>query len=184
MTLIILSLTLIYYHYQKNRYESKVQELFLKNGISCNNILASTSQGIVFDSKIICDKLKKFNIQSKKRIAIENYYYSESKPDDLLFVNLDHTLFQYSPDNLVCKTKEWHSYYHGKVTAERNKVMWANPQKRKSIISKIHSLNDAVETPKAPELPKAVQLNEDAQLRVLAGTSSYVSEAKKAKEEE
>ena len=52
LTLIILSLTLIYYYYQKNRYESKVQELFLKHGITCNNILASTSQGIIFDAKI------------------------------------------------------------------------------------------------------------------------------------
>lgn len=40
------------------------------------------------------------------------------------------------------------------------------------------------QTPAAPELPKAVQLNEDAQLRVLAGTSSYVAEAKKKKDEE
>ena len=38
-------------------------------------------------------------------------------------------------------------------------------------------------TPAAPKLDKAVQLNEDAQLRVLAGTSSYVSEAKKKAEE-
>ena len=40
-----------------------------------------------------------------------------------------------------------------------------------------------VATPAAPTLEKAVQLNEDAELRVLAGTSSYLSEAKKAKEE-
>ena len=41
-----------------------------------------------------------------------------------------------------------------------------------------------VAQPAVPELPKAVQLNEDAQLRVLAGTTSYVVEAeKKAKEE-
>ena len=40
-----------------------------------------------------------------------------------------------------------------------------------------------VATPAAPVLEKAVQLNEDAELRVLAGTSSYISEAKKAKEE-
>jgi hypothetical protein len=53
----------------------------------------------------------------------------------------------------------------------------------KSIISKISSLNDEVKTIAAPELPKAIQLNEDAQLRVLAGTSSYISEAKKKAEE-
>lgn len=53
----------------------------------------------------------------------------------------------------------------------------------KSLINKISSLNDEVKTVAAPELPKAVQLNEDAELRVLAGTSSYISEAKKAKEE-
>lgn len=40
-----------------------------------------------------------------------------------------------------------------------------------------------VATPAAPQLPKAVQLNEDAQLRVLAGQSSYVAEAKKKAEE-
>jgi hypothetical protein len=53
----------------------------------------------------------------------------------------------------------------------------------KSIISKISSLNDEVKTIAAPELPQSVQLNEDAQLRVLAGTSSYVTEAKKKAEE-
>jgi hypothetical protein len=53
----------------------------------------------------------------------------------------------------------------------------------KSIISKISSLNDEVKTIAAPELPQNVQLNEDAQLRVLAGTSSYVTEAKKKAEE-
>ena len=40
-----------------------------------------------------------------------------------------------------------------------------------------------VATPAAPTLDKAVQLNEDAELRVLAGTSSYITEAKKAKDE-
>lgn len=57
----------------------------------------------------------------------------------------------------------------------------------KSLINKISSLNDEVKTVAAPELPKAVQLNEDAELRVLAGTSSYIAEAKKCssmKEEE
>jgi hypothetical protein len=54
----------------------------------------------------------------------------------------------------------------------------------KSLISKIESIDGKVETPKAPELPKTVQLNEDAQLRVLAGTSTYVSEAKKKAEED
>jgi hypothetical protein len=54
----------------------------------------------------------------------------------------------------------------------------------KSLISKIESIDGRVETPKAPELPKTVQLNEDAQLRVLAGTSTYVSEAKKKAEED
>lgn len=44
-------------------------------------------------------------------------------------------------------------------------------------------MDDQIETIAAPELPKAVQLNEDAQLRVLAGTSSYVTEAKKKAEE-
>jgi hypothetical protein len=39
-------------------------------------------------------------------------------------------------------------------------------------------------TPSAPTIDKAVQLNEDAQLRVLAGQTTYVSEAKKKKDEE
>lgn len=54
----------------------------------------------------------------------------------------------------------------------------------KSLINKISSLNDEVKTIAAPELPKSVQLNEDAQLRVLAGQTSYVAEAKKKKDEE
>jgi hypothetical protein len=49
----------------------------------------------------------------------------------------------------------------------------------KSIISKISSLNDEVKTIAAPELPQSVQLNEDAQLRVLSGRTTYVAEAKK-----
>jgi hypothetical protein len=53
----------------------------------------------------------------------------------------------------------------------------------KSLISKIESIDGKIDTPKAPELPKTVQLNEDAQLRVLAGTSSYIAEAKKKVEE-
>ena len=44
-------------------------------------------------------------------------------------------------------------------------------------------MDDKIETVAAPELPKTVQLNEDAELRVLAGTSSYVVEAKKKAEE-
>jgi hypothetical protein len=53
----------------------------------------------------------------------------------------------------------------------------------KSLITKISSLNDEVKTVAAPELPQAVQLNEDAQLRVLSGRSTYVAEAKKKAEE-
>lgn len=45
-------------------------------------------------------------------------------------------------------------------------------------------MDDAVELPKAPELPKAVKLDEDAELRVLAGTSSILNEAKKMKKED
>ena len=51
----------------------------------------------------------------------------------------------------------------------------------KSLISKIESIDGKINTPKAPELPKSVQLNEDAQLRVLSGQTTYVSEAKKKK---
>jgi hypothetical protein len=53
----------------------------------------------------------------------------------------------------------------------------------KSILSKLDGMEAPVATPAAPQLPKAVQLNEDAQLRVLAGQSSYVAEAKKKAEE-
>ena len=49
----------------------------------------------------------------------------------------------------------------------------------KALINKIESIDGKVVTPAAPELPKSVQLNEDAELRVLAGTSSYLAEAKK-----
>jgi hypothetical protein len=54
----------------------------------------------------------------------------------------------------------------------------------KSLISKINSMADPIETVKAPVLPQAVQLNEDAQMRVLAGQSTVLAEAKKQKEEE
>jgi hypothetical protein len=54
----------------------------------------------------------------------------------------------------------------------------------KSIISKLDSMEAPVVTPSAPKLPVAVQLNEDAQLRVLSGRTTYVAEAKKKAEED
>jgi hypothetical protein len=54
----------------------------------------------------------------------------------------------------------------------------------KSLINKISSMEDPVSLPQAPVLPQAVQLNEDAQLRVLSGRSTYVAEAKKKAEED
>jgi hypothetical protein len=54
----------------------------------------------------------------------------------------------------------------------------------KSLISKIESIDGKIDTPKAPELPKSVQLNEDAQLRVLSGRTTYVAEAKKKAEDD
>jgi hypothetical protein len=54
----------------------------------------------------------------------------------------------------------------------------------KSLISKISELDDKITAVAAPELPKTVKLNEDAELRVLAGTSSILEEAKKMKKDE
>ena len=54
----------------------------------------------------------------------------------------------------------------------------------KSLISKLDSMDAPPKTPAAPTIDRAVQLNEDAQLRVLAGQSTYVAEAKKKKEED
>jgi len=46
----------------------------------------------------------------------------------------------------------------------------------KSLISKLDGIEAPVATPKAPKLPDPVQLNEDAALRVLAGTSTLLKE--------
>ena len=54
----------------------------------------------------------------------------------------------------------------------------------KSLISKLDSMEAPPQTPAAPILEKAVQLNEDAQLRVLSGRSTYVAEAKKKADDE
>jgi hypothetical protein len=54
----------------------------------------------------------------------------------------------------------------------------------KSIISKLDSMEAPPQTPAAPTIAKAVQLNEDAQLRVLSGRTSYIEEAKKKAEED
>ena len=54
----------------------------------------------------------------------------------------------------------------------------------KSIINKLDSLEAPPQTPAAPKLEQAVQLNEDAQLRVLSGRTSYIEEAKKKVDEE
>lgn len=52
----------------------------------------------------------------------------------------------------------------------------------KSLVEKINSMADPVEVVKAPELPKSIQLDESAQLRVLAGQSTILAEAKKKDE--
>jgi len=49
----------------------------------------------------------------------------------------------------------------------------------KSLISKLDSMEAPPQTPAAPTLQQAVQLNEDAQLRVLSGRTSYIQEAKR-----
>jgi len=54
----------------------------------------------------------------------------------------------------------------------------------KSLISKLDSMEAPPQTPAAPTIAKAVQLNEDAQLRVLSGRTSYIEEAKKQVDEE
>jgi hypothetical protein len=54
----------------------------------------------------------------------------------------------------------------------------------KSIISKLDSMEAPPQTPAAPKVQQAVQLNEDAQLRVLSGRTSYIEEAKKKAEED
>ena len=46
----------------------------------------------------------------------------------------------------------------------------------KSLISKLDGIEAPAATPKAPKLPDPVQLNEDAELRVLAGTSTLLKE--------
>jgi hypothetical protein len=54
----------------------------------------------------------------------------------------------------------------------------------KSILNKLDSMDAPVAQPAVPALSKAVQLNEDAQLRVLSGRTTYVAEAKKQAEDE
>jgi hypothetical protein len=53
----------------------------------------------------------------------------------------------------------------------------------KSLVSKINQLNDPVENVQAPTLPQSIQLNEDAQMRVLAGQTTIVAETAKMKKE-
>jgi hypothetical protein len=47
----------------------------------------------------------------------------------------------------------------------------------KSLINKLDSMEAPPETPRAPKLPSAIKLDEDAQLRVLSGTSTILAEA-------
>jgi hypothetical protein len=47
----------------------------------------------------------------------------------------------------------------------------------KSLIGKLDSIEAPEKTPKAPTLPKSAQLNEDAQMRVLAGQTTVLAEA-------
>jgi hypothetical protein len=80
-------------------------ELF---GVDCPNILVPVdSQGLIFDAKIICNIMKKFNLHPKNRLIMEGYYgMINLQPDDFLFVNLDCTPLNEIPDNLVCKTRQ------------------------------------------------------------------------------
>ena len=66
----------------------------------------------------------------------------------------------------------------------RNKISRKIKMDFKSIISKLDSMEAPPQTPAAPTIAKAVQLNEDAQLRVLSGRTSYIEEAKKKAEED
>jgi hypothetical protein len=52
----------------------------------------------------------------------------------------------------------------------------------KSLLNKLDGMEAKPVTPSAPVLPKSMQLNEDAQLRVLSGRTTYVAEAKKNEE--
>jgi hypothetical protein len=54
----------------------------------------------------------------------------------------------------------------------------------KKLLNKLDSMDAPKATPAAPQIAPAVQLNEDAQLRVLSGRTTYVSEAKKKAEED
>jgi hypothetical protein len=54
----------------------------------------------------------------------------------------------------------------------------------KSLVSKINELNDPVQTVQAPTLPQSIQLDESAQMRVLAGQTTILAEAKKKAEKE
>lgn len=47
----------------------------------------------------------------------------------------------------------------------------------KSLIEKIESIDGKVTTPQAPKLPDPIKLDEDAEMRVLAGTSTVLNEA-------
>ena len=54
----------------------------------------------------------------------------------------------------------------------------------KALINKLDSMDAPPKTPAAPQIDKAVQLNEDAELRVLSGRTTYIAEAKKKAEED
>ena len=54
----------------------------------------------------------------------------------------------------------------------------------KKLLNKLDSMDAPKATPAAPQIAPAVQLNEDAQLRVLSGRTTYVAEAKKKAEED
>jgi hypothetical protein len=54
----------------------------------------------------------------------------------------------------------------------------------KKLLNKLDSMDAPKAMPAAPQITPAVQLNEDAQLRVLSGRTTYVAEAKKKAEED
>jgi hypothetical protein len=54
----------------------------------------------------------------------------------------------------------------------------------KKLLNKLDGMEARIATPAAPTISPAVQLNEDAQLRVLSGRTTYIAEAKKKAEDD
>jgi glycosyltransferase involved in cell wall biosynthesis len=109
--LMVILISILAYNLFKIYNIIKTNKMLEKYEIKCKSISVSDhSLGLLLDAKIICNKFPTLDeVLGTRNLIIENSFHS--KPEDLIFVNIDWTNFtglhsENSPKTLLCKTKQ------------------------------------------------------------------------------